>query len=68
MRGPLHALWNSRLIGTYLRFRIGFLLAGLLAVAAALIVLGNGGLWGMLALFAVVSLVLLALGIVLVAR
>lgn len=68
MRGPLHALWNSRLIGTYLQFRVGFLLAGILAVVAASIVLGIGGLWGMLALFGVVSLALLALGILLVAR
>lgn len=68
MRGPFHALWNTRLIGTYLRFRVGFLLAGILALAGGAVLLGIGGIWGLLALFGLVSLILLALGFVLIAR
>ncbi|RLM49839.1 hypothetical protein [Halorubrum sp. Atlit-28R] len=68
MRGPLHALWNTRLIGTYLRLRVGFLLAGVLALAGGAVLLGIGGLWGILTLFGLVSLILLAFGLVLITR
>ena len=68
MRGPLHALWNTRLIGTYLRFRVGFLLAGVLALAGGVVLFGIGGIWGLLALFGFVMLLLLALGFVLITR
>ena len=68
MRGPLHTLWNTRLIGTYLRLRVGFLLAGVLALAGGAVLLGLGGVWGLLALFGLVLLILLALGFVLITR
>ena len=68
MRGPLHTLWNTRLIGTYLRLRVGFLLAGVLALAGGAVLLGIGGVWGLLALFGLVLLILLALGFVLITR
>jgi hypothetical protein len=65
MRGPLHALGNSNLIGTSIRFRIGLLLAGIFALGtvAAIVAIGDG--WGLLALFTLVFLLLLAVGVVL---
>ena len=50
MRGPLHALWNTQLIGGYLRLRVAFLLAGVLAVGSAAIAIEIGGVVGVVAL------------------
>ena len=47
MRGPLHALWNTRILGTYLRVRIAMLVAGVLAVLAAALLLGPMDSWGL---------------------
>lgn len=68
MRGPIAALLDTRLVGTYLRFRIAFALAGLLAVGAGVVLLGTGGVWGLLALFALVVVLFLVLGAAAVAR
>ncbi|MFC6731937.1 hypothetical protein [Haladaptatus sp. DYSN1] len=61
MRGPLHALWNTRLIGTYLKFRVGIVLAVLLAMGAGVVALGIGGIAGTVALFGLVALAFLTL-------
>jgi len=68
MRGPLHALWNTRILGTYLRVRIAMLVAGVLAVLAAALLLGTDGLVGLVVLFVVVTVVLGALGWMLLVR
>jgi hypothetical protein len=68
MRGPLHALWNTRLVGTYLRFRVAFALAGLLAIGAGIVALGIGGVLGMLVLLLLVLLGLALLGAILLTR
>lgn len=61
MRGPLYALWNTRLIGGYLRFRAAFLMAGLLAAGSAAIAIEIGGVVGVVALLIPVGLVFFAL-------
>ncbi|WP_338727655.1 hypothetical protein [Haladaptatus sp. DJG-WS-42] len=68
MRGPLHALWNMRLLGTYLRFRVALVLAGVLAIIGGVLALGIGGLGGLVALFGIVALLLLALGFIVITR
>lgn len=68
MRGPLHALWNTRILGTYLQVRIAMLVAGVLAVLAAALLLGTDGLVGLVVLFVVVTVVLGALGWTLLVR
>jgi hypothetical protein len=68
MRGPLHSLWNTRILGTYLRVRIAMLVAGVLAVLAAALLLGTDGLVGLVVLFVVVTVVLGALGWTLLVR
>ena len=62
MRGPLGALRNSRLVGTYLRFRVALFVAGVLGVFGAVLLLGDGGIFGLVALFGVVMVVLGLLG------
>ena len=62
MRGPLGALRNSRLVGTYLRFRVAVFVAGFLGVLGAVLLLGVGGILGLVALFGVVVVVLAVLG------
>lgn len=61
MRGPLHALWNTQLIGGYLRFRVAFLLAGILAAGSAAIAIEIGGVVGVAALLIPVVLAFSAL-------
>lgn len=68
MRGPLQALWNTRIIGTYLRFYIGLFLAGILALVGGAVLLGIGGVWGMFVLFGLMLLFLLAVGFILITR
>jgi len=68
MRGPFSALWNTRIIGTYLRVRVAILLAGVLGVLGAVLLLGNGGIFGLVALFGVVAVVLGVLGWMLLKR
>ena len=58
MRGPFSALWNTRIIGTYLRVRVAILLAGVLGVLGAVLLLGIGGILGLVALSCVVVVVL----------
>lgn len=64
MRGPIAALLGTRVVGTYIRLRIAFALGGLLALGAAALLLGVGGVPGLLALFSVTALVLVVLGAV----
>ncbi|MBP1986911.1 hypothetical protein [Halolamina salifodinae] len=61
MRGPLHALFSTPLIGGYLRLRVAFLLAGILAVGSAAIAIEIGGVIGVVALLVPVMLALFAL-------
>lgn len=68
VRGPIAALLDTHVLGTYLRFRIAFALAGVLAVGAGAVLLGVGGVWGLLALFALVVTLFLVLGAVAVTR
>ncbi|WP_440988624.1 hypothetical protein [Haloarchaeobius baliensis] len=68
MRSPLRALWNTRIIGSYLRFRVGLFLAGVLAVGAGVVMIGIGGIWGILALFTLILLFLLVTGFVVLVR
>ncbi len=63
MAGPLRFLWNTRLIGTYLRFRVAVFLAGLIAVVGAIVALSIGGIWGILGLMAMVAAAFVVLGI-----
>ena len=65
MRGPLHFLWNTRILGGYLRFRIALLVAGLLAVGGAAVVLEIGGVVGIFALSGLTFLSLVAAAVVL---
>jgi len=67
MCGPFSALWNSRLLGTYLRVRVAVLVAAVLTAAGAAVV-GIGGVWGLVALLALASTACLALGFVSVVR
>lgn len=67
MRGPFGALWNSRLLGTYLRVRVAFL-AACVGVAAGAAVVGIEGVWGLPVLLALASTACLALGFSLVVR
>ncbi|MFD1644953.1 hypothetical protein [Haloarchaeobius litoreus] len=66
MRGPLTALWNTRLLGTSLRLLVGFLVAGALAVAGAVVALRVGGALGILTLstLVLVGLTLVRIGLV----
>jgi hypothetical protein len=68
VRGPLNALWNSPIVGTYLRFRVAMFLAGLLAVVGAVVLLGIGGIPGLIALFALVVALFVVLGGLLLSR
>lgn len=61
MRGPLHALFATPLIGGYLRLRVALLLAGILAVGSAAIAIEIGGVIGVVALLVPVMLALFAL-------
>jgi hypothetical protein len=67
VRGPFGALWNSRLLGTYLRVRVAVLAAAVLAASGAAVV-GIGGVWGLLAFLALVATACLARGSVSVVR
>jgi hypothetical protein len=68
MRGPFSALWNTRIIGTYLRVRVAILLAGVLGALGAVLLLGDGGILGLMALFGVVVVVFGVLGWMLLKR
>lgn len=50
VRGPLRALRNTPVLGTYLRAYVAFLLASVLAVASAAVLLRIGGAAGVAAL------------------
>ena len=63
MRGPLHLLWNTRILGGYLRFRIALCVAVLLAVGGAIIALEIGGVVGILTLSGLILFTLIALAI-----
>lgn len=63
MRGPLHFLWNTRILGGYLRFRVALLVAGLLAMGGAVVALEIGGVVGILALSGLIFLCLVAVAV-----
>ncbi len=65
MRGPLHFLWNTRIIGGYLRFRVALLVAGLLAMAGAVVALEIGGVLGILTLSGLTFATLVAVAVIL---
>lgn len=65
MRGPLHFLWNARIIGGYLRFRVELLVAGLLAMGGAVVAFEIGGVVGIFALSGLVFLCLVAVAVAL---
>ncbi len=52
VRGPLRALRNTPILGTYLRAYVAFLLASLLAVTSGAVLLRVGGAMGVAALSA----------------
>lgn len=63
MRGPLHLLRNTRLLGGYLRFRIAFFVSALLAVGGAIVALEIGGVVGILTLSGLILFILVALAV-----
>lgn len=63
MRNPLHFLWNTRIFGGYLRFRVALFVAGLLALGGAALALEIGGVVGILTLSGLVFLTLVALAV-----
>ncbi|WP_435348258.1 hypothetical protein [Haloarchaeobius sp. HRN-SO-5] len=68
MRGPFHALWNTRLVGAYFRMEVVLLLASVLAVVGAIVALGIGGVLGILVLAGLVLAGLVVLGVVAATR
>ncbi|SDM22219.1 hypothetical protein SAMN04487949_1328 [Halogranum gelatinilyticum] len=68
MRGPLRALWNSPLLGRYLRFRLALLIALPLAALGAAVAFTVGGLAGILLLSVLVFLGLVGLAVLVAVR
>lgn len=58
MRDPVAAPLDTRVLGTHLRFRIAFVLVGVLAVGVRAVLLGGGG--GVLVLVVVLFVALAA--------
>jgi hypothetical protein len=68
MRGPLGTLWNSPLVGRYLRFRLALALALPLAALGAAVAFAVGGLAGILLLSVLVFLGLVGLAALVAVR
>lgn len=64
IRSPLRFLWNTRIPGGYLQFRVVLFVASLLAVGGAVLALKFGGVAGILTLSGLIFFTLVALSVV----